>query len=79
MKTMTCRQLGGACDQAFHADTFDEIAELSKKHAAEMFEAGDKAHLQAMEEMRGFMQDPKAMQQWVDNKKKEFDSLPEQV
>lgn len=79
MKTMTCRQLGGACDQAFHADTFDEIAELSKKHAAEMFEAGDKAHLQAMEEMRGLMHDPKAMQLWFDNKKKEFDSLPEQV
>ncbi len=31
MKTMTCRQLGGACDKKFHAETFDEMAELSKK------------------------------------------------
>ena len=23
MKTMTCNQLGGACDKEFHADTFE--------------------------------------------------------
>jgi hypothetical protein len=32
MKTMNCRQLGGACDKEFHANTFEEIAELSKAH-----------------------------------------------
>ena len=32
MKTMTCKQLGGACDKKFHANTFDEMAGLSKKH-----------------------------------------------
>lgn len=26
MKTMTCRQLGGACDKEFHANTFEEMA-----------------------------------------------------
>ena len=31
MKTMTCRQLGGACDKEFRANTFEEIAEQSKK------------------------------------------------
>ena len=30
MKTMTCKQLGGACDLEFHADSFEEIAEMSK-------------------------------------------------
>ncbi|SGZ03445.1 hypothetical protein [Moritella viscosa] len=30
MKTMTCNQLGGACDEKFQAESFDEIAELSK-------------------------------------------------
>ena len=38
MKKMTCKQLGGACDLEFQANTFDEIAELSKKHGKEMFE-----------------------------------------
>ena len=32
MKTMSCRQLGGACDKEFHANTFEDMAELSKKH-----------------------------------------------
>ena len=41
MKTMTCNQLGGDCDLEFHADTFDEIAEASKKHGMEMFQKGD--------------------------------------
>ena len=26
MKTMTCNQLAGACDMAFHADTWEEMA-----------------------------------------------------
>ena len=31
MKTMTCKQLGGACDKTFSADTFDEIVTMSKR------------------------------------------------
>ena len=41
MKSMTCNQLGGACDQAFHASSFEEIAEQSKKHGIEMFQKGE--------------------------------------
>jgi hypothetical protein len=77
MKTMTCKQLAGACEQAFHADTFEEIAEMSKKHAMEMFEKGDKAHLDAMESMKSLMQKPSAMETWFSNIQKEFDALPE--
>ena len=46
MKTMTCKQLGGACDVAFSATTFKEIAELSKQHGMEMFQKQDVAHMQ---------------------------------
>ncbi|SHI34403.1 DUF1059 domain-containing protein [Pseudozobellia thermophila] len=77
MKTMTCKQLGGACDHKFYADTFEEIAELSKKHAAEMLEKGDKAHMEAMREMRGLMLSPENMQHWFANKRKEFADLPD--
>ena len=52
MKTMTCRQLGGACDLAFRADSFEELAALSQNHGKEMFQKGDEAHLQAMAEMK---------------------------
>lgn len=37
MKTMTCRQLGGASDQVFRAASFEEVAALSKRHGMEMF------------------------------------------
>lgn len=75
MKTMTCNQLGGACDKEFHAKTFDEIEEQSKKHGMEMFRKGDEAHLKAMNKMRELMTTPKAMKEWFDNKRKEFDAL----
>ena len=74
---MTCKQLGGACDTAFHANSFEEIAEQSKKHGMEMFQQGDKAHLEAMNAMKELMQTPGAMQQWFESKRKEFDALPE--
>lgn len=77
MKTMTCNQLGGACDKAFHANSFEEIAELSKQHGMEMFQKKDDAHLQAMNDMQLLMQDPQAMSSWFESKKKEFEALPE--
>ena len=77
MKEMTCKQLGGACDEIFQADSFEEMAELSKKHGMEMFQKGDAAHLEAMQKMKELMQSPDAMNQWFENKRKEFDALPE--
>ena len=77
MKTMTCKQLGGACHQEFHAETFEEIAELSKKHGMEMFQKGDILHLEAMQKMPALMKSPEEMQTWFENKRKEFISLPD--
>ncbi len=77
MKTMTCKQLGGACDIEFHANTFDEMAEISKKHGMEMFQDGDSAHLKAMNAMQELMKSPRAMNEWFENKRKEFDALPD--
>lgn len=75
MKTMTCKQLGGACDLEFQANTFDEMAELSKAHGIEMFQQKDEAHLNAMNEMRELMKSPDAMKEWFENKRKEFNAL----
>lgn len=77
MKTMTCKQLGGACDMEFQANTFEEIAELSKKHGTEMFQTADAAHLKAMAAMKDLMQSPEAMQAWFASKRNEFNALPE--
>ena len=77
MKTMSCKQLGGACDKKFQANTFEEIAELSKTHGMEMFQAQDQEHLEAMGRIQALMQNPQAMTEWFENKKKEFEALPD--
>ncbi|MEE9337857.1 MAG: hypothetical protein V3U87_07230 [Methylococcaceae bacterium] len=77
MKTMNCKQLGGACEKEFHANSFEEIGEMSKQHGIEMFQKKDEAHLKAMNEMQELMQKPEAMKDWFASKKKEFEGLPE--
>ena len=67
METMTCKDLTGACDLEFHAETFGEIAEMSKKHEMEMFEQGDQAHQDAMG----------IMKKWFESVQETFDALPE--
>jgi len=75
MKTMTCRQLGGACDIMFQAETFGEMAELSMQHGMEMMEQNDEAHMKAIANMKEIMRDPRTMSQWLEERKAEFDAL----
>jgi len=77
MKTMNCKQLGGACDKEFNANSFEEIVEMSKQHGMEMFQQQDEGHLKAIMEVQKLMQNPEAMQTWFEDKKKEFEALPE--
>jgi predicted small metal-binding protein len=77
MKTIKCKQLGGACDKEFRADTFEEVVEISKQHGQEMFQQKDEAHLKVMGEMQELMQKPEDMAAWFENKKREFNALPE--
>ena len=58
MKTMTCNQLGGACNLEFRASTFEEMAGLSQQHGMEMHQAQAPDHLAAMQKMGEFMQSP---------------------
>ncbi len=60
MRAMNCKQLGGACDKIFRAQTFEEIAEQSKKHGMEMYQKGDKPHIDAMSKMQELMKSPEA-------------------
>ena len=77
MKTMTCTQLGGACDITFQADTWDDMVAASQAHGKEMMESADADHLSAMDNMRELMKDPAAMKAWMDEKHQEFDATPE--
>ena len=74
---MTCKQLSGVCNTEFHANTFEEMSALSKKHGMEMYQKGDREHIKAMKEMMKLMKDPKAMKQCMDTMRREFDAVPE--
>jgi hypothetical protein len=76
MKTMNCRELGGACDLEFHAETFQEIAQMSQKHGKDMFQKGDQPHLEAMNKMMALMQSEEAMGEWMAAKQAEFEAKP---
>ena len=78
MKKMTCKQLGGACDLEFRAETFEEMAELSKQHGMDMFQQQDPDHLEAMGKISKLMQTPQEMTKWMDERRKEFEALPDE-
>ncbi len=78
MKSMTCRDLGGACDLVFQAETFEEIAAMSKAHGTEMFAKKDAEHLEAMQAMRELMKTPQAMKEWFMGRKAAFEALPDE-
>ena len=77
MKTMTCSQLGGACELTFQAETFEEMAELSKQHGMDMHKQQDQAHLQAMQKMGMMMKNPGEMERWFEARRAEFEVLAE--
>ena len=77
MKTMTCQQLGGACDLRLRGENADEVIKAQDKHLREVVAAGDTAHEQALTEMKGRWKHPIAGMGWYTQVKSEFAALPE--
>jgi predicted small metal-binding protein len=77
MKTMTCQQLGGACDLPLRGSTADEVIKAQDKHLKEAVAAGDTSHEQALDEMKGRWKHPIKGMGWYKNTKREFAELPE--
>ena len=77
MKTMTCRQLGGACDLPLHGNTADEVIQAQDKHLKEVVAAGDEAHQSALKDMKGRWKNPIKGMGWYKNTKRDFAALPE--
>ena len=74
MKSMTCNQLGGACDLIFSGETFDDLAAQSQQHGKEMFGANDELHMAAMSAMMELMKSGE-MDSWMAARKAEFEAL----
>jgi predicted small metal-binding protein len=68
MKTMTCKELGGTCDQKLSAESWNEMVGLMVKHVTEKHPDVGKQ----MEQMHN--QDPK---KWGRETKPKWDATPE--
>lgn len=75
MKTMTCRQLGGPCDTAFHAVTADEIIKAQDAHLKAMVANGDSTHEPARQEMKARWRKPLSGMRWYKQAKRDFAAL----
>jgi predicted small metal-binding protein len=68
VKTLTCKQLGGACDQQLTADSWKEMVQLMTKHVMEN-------HPDVAKKMEAmYKQDP---QQWAKENKPKWDEAHE--
>jgi predicted small metal-binding protein len=74
MKTMTCKQMGGPCDESIHGETAEEMMNNGAKH---LQEANDEAHKPALAMMEDMQKNPAAGQAWNDDFAKKFAELPE--
>jgi hypothetical protein len=78
MKTMTCRQLGGPCDEPHVMATADEVIKAQDRHLREAVKAGDTSHEEAREAMKGRWRHPKRSMDWYSGVKRTFAGLPEE-
>jgi predicted small metal-binding protein len=77
MKTMTCRDLGGACDLPLSGATADEIIKAQDTHLKEIVAGGDETHKNALKEMKGRWKHPISGMGWYKKTKADFAALPE--
>jgi predicted small metal-binding protein len=76
MKTMTCTQLGGACELSHRGESADEVIKLQDKHLRAIVAEGDEAHRDALEQMKGRWKHPIKGMGWYKSVKRDFAALP---
>ena len=77
MKTMTCRQMGGPCDEAFRGIKADEVIKAQDSHLKEVVASGDETHKSALKSMQDRWKHPVSGMGWYRATKKAFAALPE--
>jgi hypothetical protein len=76
MKTMTCRELGGACDLAHHGGDANEVIKAQDRHLREAVAGGDSEHETALREMKGRWKRPVSGLKWYRQVQRDFAALP---
>ena len=76
MKTMTCQQLGGACEQSLTGNSGDDVIKAQDRHLKEMVAAGNTAHESALHDMKNRWKNPIAGMGWYRQVKRDFKAQP---
>lgn len=70
MKTMTCAQMGGMCDQALSAETKDEMLSVGMAHLEEV-------HPEMAETVKSMPKDDPMMVEWMDRFTADWENTPD--
>ena len=74
MKKITCRDLGGPCDEEFTGDSFGEVGGACRTHVMEQMNNGDEAHRTAAAKMKNAS--PEEQMAMMAEYEKSFDEAP---
>ena len=77
MKTMTCRQLGGACDLDLNGDDYNVIIQAQDRHLREAVAAGSSEHEPALRDMKARWKHPISGMKWYKQVQRDFAALPD--
>lgn len=76
MKTMTCSQLGGACELAHVGEDPNEIIHAQDRHLREAVAAGQRDHEPALRDMKARWRRPVSGMKWYRTVQRDFAALP---
>jgi predicted small metal-binding protein len=75
MKKLTCRDLGGPCDQEIVGADFEEIGQKCRAHVTEAVQQGDAAHKASVDRM--MEASPAEQAEMMAEYRKRFEEAPE--
>ena len=75
MKTMTCRELGGACELALVGEDANEVIQAQDRHLREAVAAGSTEHEPALRDMKGRWRHPVSGMKWYRKVQRDFAAL----
>jgi len=77
MKSMSCKDLGGPCDERFAGKDANEIINAQDAHLKAKVAAGDASHEEAAKAMKGRWKKPWSGMSWYRGVKRDFAALPD--
>ena len=79
MKTMTCSQLGGACELTLVGEDSNEIIKAQDRHLREAVAAGQSDHEAALSDMKARWRHPVSGMKWYKKVQRDFAALPSET